>query len=174
MAQHRYVRTTLQNLYTTMDSLEAGFCNDLPKPYPPSNPSPSTFLLSNSTHPIARQAISNLLIIRCRSSTPPFRHRLRISALFPALYVLKDAFDGRTGIQSFQPRTQIKILLNKFHLNGEGVTTSNVMHPNQDPFSRARMPYLECSPPRLVKSWIIKLAKGWESVQVYRYIRLRN
>ena len=42
------------------------------------------------------------------------------------------------------------------------------MHPNQDPFSRARIPYLECIPPRFVKSSIIDLSKDWENVTVHK------
>ncbi len=47
--------------------------------------------------------------------------------------------------------------------------TDNIMHPSQDPFSRARIPYLECSPPRHVKSSIMDLVKDWENITIHRY-----
>ena len=46
------------------------------------------------------------------------------------------------------------------------VSTRNVVHPRHDPFSRARLPYLECSPPRIVKSSILELAR-WEKLNVW-------
>lgn len=133
--------------FTVMDPVQAGFCHEPPKPYPSSAPSPSTLpRLSPATH---------------------FKPRIRFSAFFPALNLLKDAlpYRGRDTIQqSLQPRTQIKVLVK----NHSQVSTDNVMHPNKDPFSRARIPYLECSPPRKVKASIIDLAKKWDDVQIKR------
>jgi hypothetical protein len=37
------------------------------------------------------------------------------------------------------------------------------MHPSQDPFSRARLPYLEASPPRYVGSSTVQRLKEWET-----------
>jgi hypothetical protein len=100
-----------------------------------------------------------------------FRPRVRFSALFPALHILKEAFPRRRGsIQyALQPNTQIKLIANNFHYDPKSLRTDNIMHPSQDPFSRARIPYLECSPPRYVKSSIIDLAKDWENVTMEKY-----
>jgi hypothetical protein len=96
--------------------------------------------------------------------------RMRFSALLPALHLLKDALPVRTILnmqQTLQPRLKIKVLSNNLHLGT--LRTDDVMHPNRDPFSRARIPYLECSPPRTVKSSIVELVRDWENVNIFRY-----
>jgi hypothetical protein len=131
-----------------MDPVQAGFCHEPPKPYPSSAPSPHTLpRLSPTTH---------------------FKPRIRFSAVFPALTLLKDAlpYRGRgTFQQALQPRTQIKVLVQSH----SQVSTENIMQPNKDPFSRARIPYLECSPPRKVKASIIDLARKWDDTYMRRY-----
>src|ERR1700738_2539950 len=138
-----------------MDPIQAGFCNETPKVkrYPSSNPSPATLPLHTPLPPRQNPHTHSL------SPTKHFRPRLRFSALFPALHIIKDALPRRGALPLQQPKTQIKFLVNNIHL-----TTNNVMHPNRDPFSRARIPYLECSPPRTVKTSIIDLANEWEYV----------
>lgn len=112
-------------------------------------------------------------IIDTSPTTSHFRPRIRFSALFPALHILKDAFPRREKplLQPpLQPKTQIKILSNGLHRNPLYLQTDGVMHPSQDPFSRARIPYLECSPPRHVKSSTLELAKDWESINTHKYL----
>jgi hypothetical protein len=150
-----------------MDPIQSGFCNDRPKPYPSSNPSPSTLPTSLRPH---QKYISLLLSLTNNSGTTRLGPRIRFSALLPALHLLKDALPLRTILsmqQTLQPRLKIKVMSNNLHLGT--LRTDDVMHPNRDPFSRARIPYLECSPPRKVKSSIVELVKDWENVNIYRY-----
>ena len=154
-----------------MDPKQAGFCNDPPKPYPSSHRSPSTLPRPSPFNP--RQFPRNTHSNSC-SPTTHFRPRLRFSALFPALHILKDAFPRRSGSLQhlLQPKTQIKLVANNYHYDPMSLRTDNIMHPSQDPFSRARIPYLECSPPRYVKSSIMDLVKDWENVTIHRYLPL--
>ena len=97
--------------------------------------------------------------------------RVRFSAFLPALHLLKDALPLRTMLsmqQTLQPRKRIKVITSKLHVGT--IRTDDMMHPNRDAFSRARIPYLECSPPRKVKASIVELVKEWENVEIYRYL----
>ena len=65
-----------------------------------------------------------------------------------------------------EPRSQLPVLVKSFHRDpgAVGLQTGKIIHPTDDPFSRARLPYLESGPPRHVKSSIIDLVKKWEHV----------
>ena len=99
------------------------------------------------------------------SSATLIRLRIRIASLFPALHLLREALPLIK--QTLQPRRRIKVLSTKMHIGQ--LRMDHVVHPNQDPFSRGRIPYLECSSPRKVKPSIVELVKDWENLEIYRY-----
>jgi hypothetical protein len=111
---------------------------------------------------------SRLTWLPC-SSILHLRRPLRVAALFPVMHLLNDASQRVAAYRQrkmaiLQPKTQIKILAQKLHYDPVGLRTDDIMHPSRDAFSRARLPYLESSPPRYVKCSIIDLVKPWEHV----------
>jgi hypothetical protein len=93
---------------------------------------------------------------------------LRMAGLFPALAFLKSQAEKSLRMLPLQPKTQIKILVKDFHLNRHGLGTQvlgteGIMHPSQDPFAAARLPYLEASPPRLIEPSLIARINEWET-----------
>jgi hypothetical protein len=96
------------------------------------------------------------------------RKSLRMAGLFPIMSFLKTQATKTRRLFPLQPKTQIKILVKDFHFNRnglrtEGMGTEGIMHPSQDPFSRARLPYLEASPPRFVETSIAWRLKAWQT-----------
>jgi hypothetical protein len=94
------------------------------------------------------------------------RKSLRMAGLFPIMYFLKTQVTKTRRFLPLQPRTQIRVLVKDFHFMGLG--TEGIVHPSQDPFSRARLPYLEASPSRFVGGSIVRRLTGWEKA-VFSY-----
>jgi hypothetical protein len=113
--------------------------------------------------------LCTLCLLVC-SPTTSFRPKVRFSALLPALHVLKDAYMRRGSVRwtpTIQATTQIKVTMNRLH--SRAASTEGIMHPHSDPFSRARIPYLECIPPRTVKTAAADFA-GWEKIGTVVYV----
>jgi hypothetical protein len=73
---------------------------------------------------------------------------------------------------TIQGKTQIKIVMNRIH-GAAAPSTEGIMQPNSDPFSRARIPYLECIPPRKINTSTADNAV-WEKINSLRYCPLEE
>jgi hypothetical protein len=54
-------------------------------------------------------------------------------------------------------------------MNISDISTEFISLPSQDPFSRARLPYLDCIRPPRLKISTIQYARDWEPLNLEKY-----
>jgi hypothetical protein len=147
-----------------MDPVHAGFCLEFPKLPPLTQPFDWTLPRGPALNP--RQV--PLPHYSYSSASTNFRPQARFSALFPALQILKDVFQRRNLVpiqKILQSRPPFKVCAK----NISDVSMDFNSLPSQDPFSRARLPYLDFIRPQTLKISTMQYARDWEPLSLERY-----
>ena len=105
---------------------------------------------------------------------PPPVGPTKLAAVFPGLILIEKLLAPKPNIRprkAVLPRYGYGRTYERFlhQIGSDGKST----HVPNDPFSRARLPYLHSSPARPFKTSMMEYAEGWDTLRAYRYLSIQ-
>jgi hypothetical protein len=156
-------------VHPVMDPVHAGFCLELPKLSPLTEPFSWTLPRGPALNP--RQV--PLSHYSYSSAITNLRPQPRFAALFPALQILRDVFH-RKNLVPIQKLLQLRPPFKVSAMNISDISRKFISLPSQDPFSLARLPYLDCARTPKPKISTMQYARDWEPLFLERYFLLHR